>query len=105
MVDDMIFFRELDLYQAMKALDFSAKSYALHLKLTPNICFSHTSNKLLMLPKFELAENSESALSLRESQTSRLHSLSRESNNDKDTIGAGLLADSHKRVLEEDHFG
>ena len=56
MVDDMIFFRKIDILMCLTTLELSASSYALHLKLSPNICFSHTANKLITLPKFEPAE-------------------------------------------------
>ena len=56
MVDDMIFFRDLNLHNCMLTLEESQSSYAIHLKLSPNICFSHTNNKLITLPKFEPAE-------------------------------------------------
>ena len=58
MVDDMIFFRQIDILLCLTTLELSASSYALHLKLSPNICFSHTANKLITLPKFEPAESS-----------------------------------------------
>ena len=50
MVDDMIFFRDLNLHNCMLTLEESQTSYALHLKLSPNICYSHTNNKLITLP-------------------------------------------------------
>ena len=56
MVDDMIFFRDLSLHNCMLTLEESPTSFALHIKLSPNICFSHTNNKLITLPKFEPAE-------------------------------------------------
>lgn len=56
MVDDMIFFRDLNVQTCMLTLEESASSYAIHLKLSPNICYSHTNNKLITLPKFEPAE-------------------------------------------------
>ena len=56
MVDDMIFFRDLSLHSCMLSLEESQSSFAIHIKLTPNICFSHTNNKLITLPKFEPAE-------------------------------------------------
>ena len=56
MVDDMIFFRDLNLNTCMLTLEESPTSFAIHLKLTPNICYSHTNNKLITLPKFEPAE-------------------------------------------------
>ena len=56
MVDDMVFFRDLNLHTWMLTLEESQTSYAIHLKLSPNICYSHTNNKLITLPKFEPAE-------------------------------------------------
>ena len=56
MVDDMIFFRDLSLHNCMLTLEESQSSYAIHIKLSPNICYSHTNNKLITLPKFEPAE-------------------------------------------------
>lgn len=52
----MVFFRDLNLHNCMLTLEESQNSYALHLKLSPNICYSHTNNKLITLPKFEPAE-------------------------------------------------
>ena len=60
MVDDMIFFNQVDILMCLTSLELAASSYALHLKLSPNICFSHTSNKLITLPKFEPTEFSAS---------------------------------------------
>ena len=40
----------------MLTLEESQSSYAIHIKLSPNICYSHTNNKLITLPKFEPAE-------------------------------------------------
>jgi hypothetical protein len=40
----------------MLTLEESQTSFAIHLKLSPNICYSHTNNKLITLPKFEPAE-------------------------------------------------
>ncbi len=56
MVDDMVFFRDLNLHNCMLTLEESQSSFAIHLKLSPNICYSHTNNKLITLPKFEPAE-------------------------------------------------
>jgi hypothetical protein len=53
MVDDMIFFRDLKLIDCLVSLHESNKAYALHLKLTPGIYFSHTANKIMRLPNFE----------------------------------------------------
>ena len=61
MVDDMIFFRDLNLHNCMLTLEESQTSYALHLKLSPNICYSHTNNKLITLPKFEPTESIKNA--------------------------------------------
>ena len=61
MVDDMIFFRDLNLLNCMLTLEESQTSYALHLKLSPNICYSHTNNKLITLPKFEPTESIKNA--------------------------------------------
>ena len=61
MVDDMIFFRDLNWHNCMLTLEESQTSYALHLKLSPNICYSHTNNKLITLPKFEPTESIKNA--------------------------------------------
>ncbi len=53
MVDDMIFFRNIKLVDCLVALNESTKAYALHLKLSPGIYFSHTQNKIMRLPNFE----------------------------------------------------
>lgn len=53
MVDDMIFFREISLLQCVIALNETTKAYALHLKLSPGIYYSHTCNKIMRLPNFE----------------------------------------------------
>jgi hypothetical protein len=53
MVDDMIFFRDLKLIDCLTCLRESTKAYALHLKLSPGIYFSHTANKIMRLPNFE----------------------------------------------------
>lgn len=53
MVDDMIFFRELSLLHCVSALHETTKAYALHLKLSPGIYYSHTCNKIMRLPNFE----------------------------------------------------
>lgn len=53
MVDDMIFFRELKLLECVSVLQESSKAYALHLKLSPGIYYSHTNNKIMRLPNFE----------------------------------------------------
>lgn len=53
MVDDMLFFRKFHLGNSIKELDAEQKAYSLHIKLFPGICYSHTSDKLIHLPKFE----------------------------------------------------
>jgi hypothetical protein len=53
MVDDMIFFREINLLDCVTVLHESSKTYALHLKLSPGIFYSHTCNKIMRLPNFE----------------------------------------------------
>jgi hypothetical protein len=53
MVDDMIFFREISLLECLVVLQEQHKAYALHLKLSPGIYFSHTNNKLMHIPTFE----------------------------------------------------
>ena len=53
MVDDMIFFREINLMECLLALQEVPKAYALHLKLSPGIYFSHTNNRIMRTPNFE----------------------------------------------------
>jgi hypothetical protein len=53
MVDDMIFFRDLKLLECVSAPHETTKAYALHIKLSPGIYYSHTNNKLMRLPNFE----------------------------------------------------
>lgn len=53
MVDDMIFFRQINLLECVSVLQESTKAYSLHLKLSPGIYFSHTCNKIMRLPNFE----------------------------------------------------
>ena len=53
MVDDMIFFKELNLLECVSVLQEQQKAYSLHLKLSPSICYSHTNNKLMNQPTFE----------------------------------------------------
>lgn len=50
MVDDMLFFRTFSLLKCLQTLEAGQNAYALHLKLSPNICFSHTNNKLIRPP-------------------------------------------------------
>ena len=89
MVDDMIFFRDLNLHTCMLTLEESQSSYALHLKLSPNICYSHTNNKMITLPKFEPAEvpkigsQADVALVTQHLSNTRL--------DDDNSIGSGLM--------------
>ena len=39
--------------ECVNALQESNKAYALHLKLSPGIYYSHTCNKIMRLPNFE----------------------------------------------------
>jgi hypothetical protein len=50
MVDDMFFFRSVSLQKCLLSLEAEQNAYAVHLKLSPNICFSHTNNKLIRPP-------------------------------------------------------
>lgn len=56
MVDDMIFFRHINIAKCLLTLNDSAGSYALSLKLSPGISYSHANTRLIRLPKFEPAE-------------------------------------------------
>ena len=53
MVDDMIFFNNINLLDCVYNLNQTTKAFSLHLKLSPGIYFSHTCNKLMRLPNFE----------------------------------------------------
>ena len=94
MVDDMIFFRDLNLHMCMLTLEESVTSYAIHLKLSPNICYSHTNNKLITLPKFEPAEaikaNSQTEVAQVISQHSSYSNRSG-FNDDDNNMGSGLF--------------
>ena len=94
MVDDMIFFRDLNLHLCMLTLEESVTSYAIHLKLSPNICYSHTNNKLITLPKFEPAEaikaNSQTEVAQVISQHSSYSNRSG-FNDDDNNMGGGLF--------------
>lgn len=90
MVDDMIFFRDLNLHNCMLTLEESQSSYALHLKLSPNICFSHTNNKLITLPKFEPAESNKSSSQGEFTQVVSSHLSMSHRVEDENAIGIGL---------------
>ena len=99
MVDDMIFFRDLNVQTCMLTLEESASSYAIHLKLSPNICYSHTNNKLITLPKFEPAEvpriNVQADIAQIVSQHSASSSGSRnldDENAASSSVGSGLFS-------------
>lgn len=88
MVDDMIFFRDLNILNCMRTLEESQTSYAIHLKLSPNICYSHTNNKLITLPQFEPAETvkAQNQMEVVSSHNSQSRMM-----DDDNQIGAGLL--------------
>ena len=86
----MLFFRPCDLQASVKALEQSSSSFSLHLKLSPNICYSKRNRKLMTLPKFE----PESSADL----TSQL-ALSRESSHD--TTGMSAAAASTTSSLQQ----
>ena len=73
----------------MLTLEESQTSYALHLKLSPNICYSHTNNKLITLPKFEPTESIKNANQAEVAQvvSQRISAMDDESN----SMGAGLF--------------
>jgi hypothetical protein len=54
MVDDMLFFNDIDIDKVIRA-GFLGKrgpqTLGVHLKLSPNIQYSHTNDKLIRLPK------------------------------------------------------
>ncbi len=53
MVDDMIFYREVNLSEALFRLVSDDTLYAVHLKLHPGINYSHTNDKIIgAIPKF-----------------------------------------------------
>jgi hypothetical protein len=70
-VDDMIFFRKVDLYDCVRVLDVNPDSYSLHLKLSPGIYYSHTNDKCIKLPKtFKIPNGSDlTFLKYRRSET------------------------------------
>jgi len=90
MVDDMIFFRDLSLHTCMLTLEESVSSYAIHLKLSPNICFSHTNNKLITLPKFEPAEVIKASSQAEVAQVVSQHSANSRQAEEENKIGSGL---------------
>ena len=47
MVDDMLFFNHVDLTGILSTFD--DKSFSIHLKLSPNIQYSHTNDKIINL--------------------------------------------------------
>jgi hypothetical protein len=53
MVDDMIFFNNINLLDCLQSLYETTKAYAVHLKLSPGIYYSHTNNKIMRIPNFE----------------------------------------------------
>lgn len=69
MVDDMIFFREVNISELLVSLNKDPKIYCMHMKLYPGICYSHTNNKLVSIPKFTHVENQTKYLKFRRSET------------------------------------
>ena len=68
MVDDMVFFNYLNFMEVLKLLH-DTKVYCVHLKLYPGICYSHTNDKLMQLPKFETIDDEIKYLKYRRSET------------------------------------
>lgn len=50
MVDDMLFFDNFNVKEILDCLDNSANSFSFHLKLSPNIRYSHTNDKVISIP-------------------------------------------------------
>ena len=50
MVDDMLFFDEFNLREILDTLSNSSNSFSFHLKLSPNIRYSHTNDKAIAVP-------------------------------------------------------
>ena len=59
MVDDMLFFKSVDLLQILQILDKERSYlYTAHLKLQPGINYSHTTDKIIsQLPRFKRYQN------------------------------------------------
>jgi hypothetical protein len=51
MVDDMLFFDHFNLQEILDTLDASPNSFSFHLKLSPNIRYSHTNDKNINVPQ------------------------------------------------------
>lgn len=92
MVDDMIFFRDVSLHQCLLTLEESQNSYSLHLKLSPNICYSHTNNKLITLPNFEPAEVAKQTQQTEMAQVVNQFSSLNTRFDDDTPIGSGLVS-------------
>ena len=106
MVDDMIFFRDCNLLNCMLVLEESQSSYSLHLKLTPNICYSHTNNKLITLPKFEPAESIKTTNQADVAQVVTQHSsMGYQRMDDGDSMGSGLLGAAASSSMAGSSFG
>lgn len=57
MVDDMLFFREVDLPEIVFRLHSDHQMYGVHLKLHPGINYSHTNDKIIgALPKLQVID-------------------------------------------------
>ena len=68
----MIFYRNCELQACLCSLEENTNTFALHLKLSPNICYSQESGNLMPLPDFEPIYVGQSATS--ESTSANLRS-------------------------------
>ena len=50
MVDDMLFYNYVDIKALMDKFEGQTNCFSLHLKLSPSIQYSHTSDKFIKLP-------------------------------------------------------
>ena len=58
MVDDMIFFNNFELSEMLFKLYSDHQLYAVHLKLYPGINYSHTTDRIINIPKFQVIDQS-----------------------------------------------
>ena len=71
MVDDMIFYNDVNIPEILQLINNNFNLYCIHLKLYPGICYSHTNDKLIAPPKFEKLDcnNEVTYLKYRRSET------------------------------------
>lgn len=50
MVDDMLYYNNLEIFDTIQILHNDNTIYSVHSKLYPGICYSHTNDKLISLP-------------------------------------------------------